>query len=343
MLQLKNQTQFQCSLGVFPNPDGVECAYGVVKATFTWGPKGVTLAEEQTAVVMVDEYWGEPGLSSLKYPSEMTLTKPGTDVLLLGQAYAPGGKGNTVDVILKAADVEKTVRVFGKRMWKSGLLGVKMSEPEPFDKVPLTYELAFGGTDPKPHDAKAVDYEPRNPVGTGLVPKNSELRADGISLPNLEDPRHLINSPKDRPPPACFGPVCGHWEPRKSYAGTYDQPWMKKRAPYLPADFNPRFLQCAHPDLISKKYFKGGEPVEIVGARPQGPLKFSLPLCALEMVFHLDGKEQRHVPNLDMLVFEPDAGRFWMVWRACQVVDKKLLRLRELEVTCSQYSKKKVA
>jgi hypothetical protein len=341
MLQLKNHTPFQCSLAVFPSADGVECAYGVVKATFAL--KDGTVAPEKAPIVPVDEHWGEPGASSLKYAAEMTLTKPGTDVLLLGHAYAPGGRTREMEVTLKVGALAKTVRVFGNRTWKSGLLGYKISEPEPFEKVPLKYELAFGGTDPNPRDPKAVDYEPRNPVGRGLVPKNSQLSAEGIALPNLEDPRQLIAGLKDRPAPACFAPTCGHWEPRKSYAGTYDQAWTKKRAPYLPVDFDPRFFQCALPDLIAKEYLRGGEPVEITGASPAGPLVFTLPVCALELVFHLDGKAHRHVPKLDTVVFEPDAQRFWMVWRACQLVDKKLLRLSELEVICPQYPKRKAA
>jgi hypothetical protein len=32
-----------------------------------------------------------------------------------------------------------------------------------------------------------------------------------------------------------------------------------------------------------------------------------------------------------------------MIWRACQVVDKKLLRLRELEIISKEYAEREVA
>jgi hypothetical protein len=343
MLQLNNHTPFQCSLSAFANPDGVDCVYGIVKATFALRQAGVELAAEQLPVVLVDEYWGNPQTSSLKTASEVTLLKPSTDVILQGHAYAPGGRAKEVDVTLKVGNLEKTIRVFGNRVWRSGWLRYKISEPEAFEKIPLKYEHAFGGIDQEPADRAKIDYEPRNPVGKGLVSRVSRQRVKGVALPNLEDPKQLIRRPADRPSPVCFGPICAHWAPRRSYAGTYDEVWAKKRVPYLPADFDPRFFQSAHPDLISTGYLEGGERVEIIGASPGGRFQFALPVCSLNMIFHLDGKEYRHVPNLDTVVFQPDEGRFWMIWRACQVVDKRLLRLSELEIVCKEYEKREVA
>jgi hypothetical protein len=113
---------------------------------------------------------------------------------------------------------------------------------------------------------------------------------------------------------------------------------MKKRAPFLPLDFNPRFFQAAHPELICPNYLQGGEPVELSGVTPTGPLRFHLPRCTISMIFHLDGQACAHTPNLDTLCFEPDEQRYWMIWRTCQVVDKKVHRLKELEVRCREFS-----
>lgn len=97
-----------------------------------------------------------------------------------------------------------------------------------------------------------------NPIGCGFRVRGSERALTGMPLPNLEDPKHLIDSPKDRPPPAGFGYIHPHWEPRWRYAGTYDEHWKKNRAPYLPTDFDPRFNQAAHPDLSADSYLQGG-------------------------------------------------------------------------------------
>ena len=344
MLQVDNRSAFKVSLGVFPNEDGVECVYGVVKATFAIGREGdLALAEEQDSVVMVDEPWGDPLTSSLKNASEMTLTKPATDVLLRGHAYAPGGQAREADVTYRVGPVRKTIRVVGDRVWRAGLLGYKVSEPKPFDRMPLIYERAFGGTDPQPMDEAKVEFEPRNPIGRGLIPRNSRLEADGLPLPNLEDPAKLIHSSKNHPTPTCFGPIAGHWEPRKSYAGTYDEAWTKTRSPYLPCDFNPRFFQVAPPDQVVEGYLKGGEPVEILNASPGGRLAFDLPACRVETVFQFDGRESLPTLNLDTVTIDPDAGRLWMVWRTCQVVDKKVMRLEFLRVTCPEFPKQKGA
>ena len=42
--------------------------------------------------------------------------------------------------------------------------------------------------------------------------------------------------------------------------------------------------------------------------------------------------------QLELLLFEPDAGRFQMLWRAALPVDKKLLKLRTLTVSSSAYA-----
>ena len=52
-------------------------------------------------------------------------------------------------------------------------------------------------------------------------------------------------SSKDRPAPACLAPIAEAWEPRRSFAGTYDAAWQQGRAPYLPTDLDPRFLASA--------------------------------------------------------------------------------------------------
>jgi hypothetical protein len=344
MLQVDNRSALKFSLGVFPNEDGIECVYGVAKATFVVDAGGkAELCDEQEELVLVDEPWGDPLASSLKTASEMMLVKPATDVLLRGLAHAPGGKATQVDVSLRVGPIQKTIRVFGDRVWEQGVLGYKASEPKPFDRIPLVYERAFGGTDPQPIDGSKVEYEPRNPIGRGLVPRNSRVQQDGLPLPNLEDPSHLIRSLKDRPTPAGFGPIPGHWEPRKSYAGTYDEAWTTSRAPYLPLDFNRRFFQVAPPGQIAEGYLKGGEPVEIRNATPSGRLSFPLPICSPELVFHFDGRDHRHVPNLDTVSIDPESGRLWMIWRTCLVVDKKLLRMTAVQVSCPEYPKRKEA
>jgi hypothetical protein len=81
--------------------------------------------------------------------------------------------------------------------------------------------------------------------------------------------------------PACFAPVAPNWQPRAGFAGTYDDNWQQTRAPYLPDDYNPRFMNVAPPDLIYPGYLQGGEAVRVIGMHPAGDLGFALPYVNL--------------------------------------------------------------
>src|SRR5205823_929885 len=110
------------------------------------------------------------------------------------------------------------------------------------------------------------------PVGRGFVSNSAREDLAEVPLPNLEDPGALITRYQDRPAPAGFGFIAPGWEWRKKYAGTYDDAWLNGRCPLLPADFNPRFYNAAHPDLVSKEFFRGGERIHVTNVRKDGPV-----------------------------------------------------------------------
>jgi len=331
MLQFKNSTPFRGTILLVPDAEGVDSLYTIVKGTFTIGER-VAVAEEQLPVTLADRYRGEPGRSSLAIPSELGLAKPGTDVLLLGSAYSARGRpASQVGVTLNVGPIRKTIRVFGDRVWGSTLLGARISEPRAFEKMPLIWERAFGGIDETDGPSPQTHGEDRNPVGTGFRDRNSRRKPDGVPLPNLEDPKQLIALLTDRPTPSGFGPICPHWQPRRSFAGTYDETWLRERAPYLPEDFDSRFFQLAPSDQTVPGYLKGGEPIEIQGASPVAQLRFNLPIYRPQVIYRLDNQAHVRSANLDTVLIEPDDSRLVMVWRAVFPCDKKALRIRETE------------
>lgn len=340
MLQVDNQTPFTASLSVFPDARGVETAYAVVKATFVLGAAEPALAEPQLPLLAADVFWGDPQHSSLRAAGEFALLKPATDVLLVGRAVAQAPGTRVADVSLRVGPVHKTVRVFGERHWEGSGSGMKPSPPQPFERVPLVWELAFGGIAPEVagQDPAQREHDPRNPVGRGIAGDQwSKLK--GQPVPSLEDPAALIRTAADWPPPACFGPVAPTWMPRRRYAGTYDAAWTRERAPYLPTDFDPRYFQLAPAGLVAPGFLQGGEPVELNGFTLGGPLRFMLPSIHLHVEFRFDGKPMPQPAQLETVLFEPDLGRFQMLWRAAQPVDKKLLKLSELRLRCDEYGK----
>ena len=340
MLQFRNETGLAGTIFISPDPDGVDTVYAVVKGTFAlagvpeWGE--LAPAAEQLPMAPAPEHHGDPATTSIRVPSDTSLVKPATDVLLVGHAHAPSGRpAPVVDVALTVGPLRKHVRVFGDRVWTEGALGTTASPPEPFARMPLVWERAFGGTE---QVDDALHAEPRNPVGTGFSAPGSARAPEGLPLPNLEDPERPIASPKDAPPPAGFAPLSGHWEPRRSYAGTYDDAWQKHRAPYLPTDFDPRFFQLAPPELVARGYLQGGEPVELLGATPGGvPLRFCLPAVRVTVAYLLDGGPTPVPAELDTVLVEPDAGRVLLTWRAALACDKRALRVREVRATVARH------
>lgn len=326
MLQLKNSTPFAAAIAMFPDEAGVDTFFLIVKASFNIGPKW-TLADEQTPPNNEDQYWGEPNQSSLKLASDIHLGKPATDIIMVGQACAPGGQSvKQLDVSLSVGRVGKTIRVFGDREWLDG----RITPPKPFETMPVIYEKAFGGVNIVEGQVQSSDD--RNPVGCGFSGGRPVNDMNGVALPNLEDPWNLIQRPSDQPVPGCFSYSSASWQPRVSYAGTYDQTWQNDRAPYLPEDFDRRFFNCAHSDLIYPGFLSGGESVEISNMHADGGIQFDLPRVGLYSEVKVGGCIESPSFSMDTLVLDPNQLQLSMVWKASMICDKKLLKIKEARV-----------
>lgn len=326
MLQLHNNTPFAASMALFPNEEAIDTLYIIVKASFDIRAN-LVLTEEQTPPVATDVYWTEPGKSSIKHTSDYHIGKPATDIIMLGHACVPNKMETTqLDVHLSVGQVSKTVRVFGDRQWRDG----RITAPLTFSTMPLVYEKAYGGI--QIIDGQLADTEYRNPVGRGFAGQRRPEQMDGVPLPNLEDPAQLISSPDDKPAPACFAACAPNWQPRVSYAGTYDEEWQTTRAPYLPQDFDRRFLNMAHPDLIYPGYLQGGEPVCITHMHPGGELKFDVPRVQLLTRVKIEEREYTPVFNLESLILEPNQLRMSLVWRAGVQCDKQALKISDIHI-----------
>jgi hypothetical protein len=327
LLQLINKSKFTAKLMMAPDARGIDTLFTIIKGTFILREGGLAIAPEQLPVVQTDEFHGEPGKSSIKTPSDISLTKPGVDLLVSGHAYAPGGRASQADVAFRIGSFSRALRVVGNRVWSNGFLGAKASEPEPFDKMPLVWERAFGGFDADPAKPEVVKAEDRNPVGTGFRFVKKHL--EGTHLPNIEDPAKPIRGWQDRPAPIGTAPIAGAWQPRRAFAGTYDEAWQKSRAPYLPKDFDPRFSQIAPPEQILPA-LEGGESVELLNLTPSGRLTFSLPKFRVTVSYNIDGQITTPPVKIDTCLLEPDANRCVLVWRTAAPCDKNFLKVREV-------------
>ena len=330
MLQLKNNSPFAATMALFPNEHGIDTLYIIVKASFNIGSQW-TLVDKQQPPTAEDIYWTEPGKSSLKAASDIHIGKSSTDIIVTGHACAPEGQQvKQLDTNISVGKINKTIRVFGDREWQNG----NISTPKPFSTMPLVYEKAFGGL----HEVNGeiLSAELLNPVGTGFAGKRKEKEMNGVSLPNLENPSQLIQKTTDRPGPSCFSFIAPSWQPRVNYAGTYDEAWQKNRAPYLPDDFEKRFFNMAHPDLIYPGFLQGGEPIHIAGMHPKGDLQFSVPQVKLATKVAVKNRVENPQFDLETLLIEPNQLQLSMVWKAALCCDKEALKISEVAINLSR-------
>ncbi len=289
----------------------------LVKATFGIGADGrCARAEAQIPPNLDGECWGDdPETSSYRYEPEVAFVKPATDVVLIGHAYAAQANTTEMRVGLRVGELSKQALIVGDRVWFRTAGVVSATKPRPFEKMPLIYERAFGGWDRGHPDPGKHTFEARNPVGTGF--RGHGGFAEGIRLPNVEDPRAPIANFGDRPPPMGFGFVSPHWKPRARLAGTYDEAWENHRAPLLAKDFDRRHMNAASAGMVAEGYLRGDETVAAVGVTPGGRLHFSLPGVPpprVRMVL-VDGAAQAVPLNLDTVIIEPDERRVMLLWR----------------------------
>ncbi|PTL82295.1 DUF2169 domain-containing protein [Vitiosangium sp. GDMCC 1.1324] len=322
MPTLENLTPFAATDFLSLTKEGVECLVLVVAGSFVMPAPGRTstaplsLCDEQLAPRAEDVYWGEPEKSSLRYETQATYTRPATDVLLHGRAWAPRGRKVTrMQVAVRVGSLEKRAVVSGTRVWYRSLVGLSASDPLPFESLPLRYEHSFGGT-------SASQYEARNPVGVGFY--ESAKEALDKPLPYIEEPQAPVRSWSDRPAPCGFGPVARHWQPRLGLGGTYDAEWMERRAPLWPMDFDERFLQAAPQGMQASPHLRGGEPVVLEGVSPEGPIAFSLPAPRLLARCTFARRRERRRMTLDTVYLEPEERRLVLVWRAAFPAHREL-------------------
>jgi hypothetical protein len=326
MPNLENLTPFAAISLPSMAPDGTDLLLVVVSGRFELPPAGRSRAEpprpseDQREVRLADTYNGPPDASSLRYEGQSAPLRLATDVLLVGQAWAPRGvAAKRVDVTLAVAShFTKSVAVFGERVFTQGLGVATPGAPRPFVSMPIVYERAFGGAEPG--DRMPREFEPRNPVGRGFFKSASDALYQPVA--NVEDPRNLIGSSGDRPAPMGFGPIARSWQPRVRFGGTYDQRWIEELMPNWPPDFDPRFFQAAPLDQQVHGYLRGGERVAVGGASPEGDIHFEVPKERVLLKGYFHGRIERKLMVLDTLLLEPEDGVFTLTWRAAFALPK---------------------
>lgn len=311
--------------------NGAVLAVVLVKQRYAVLPTMAVRAIAGAEIRLADVLWDpeHPERSSVRYPADVCLERPGTDVIVNGSAVAPHEQTQpSLIASVRVASLLSAVRVTGTRAWVHVLGEVRLGNPTPFRAVPIRWELAWGGSDFT--DPRNPLEEPRNPVGKGIARDPRTL--DGTPGPQIEAVDEPITSATQRYTPAGFGALGRHWSPRRERVGTVDESWMRERMPLWPADTDARMHQCAAPALTSPEHLRGGEEVELVNLHPAGPMRFTLPRPRYFVGMKLDGALSETPPVLDAVLIEPGERRFEMTWRSVLSMPARLSRVEFIQV-----------
>jgi hypothetical protein len=317
----------------------------LTKRTYALRP-GETLQRTDTKPFLESDVYydqGDPETSTVMYEVETTPYKILTDLVLVGSAHAPEGREvQQMDVALQVGGHRKVLRVTGdRRCVFRPRLPPLFTDPEPFEKLPLRYERAYGGVDPW-SNPDLIFYYPRNHRGTGVAVKNIREAVDGLPLPNLEDPadmltpeRVLLEDPdnwNDQPLPQGFGYFQKTWYPRCSFVGSVpgtldpDTVMREERLGLVPAgqlalarrhklpSFDVRFNNGASLGL-AVPFLRGDEPVALQGLSRIGFVEFSLPGDVPMMWLDIGSGETRLEPVLQTVCMRMEDGEVDLIWR----------------------------
>lgn len=340
-MELINATRMTAGYNMGLAPSGRESLVVVIKGTFRFPQAGepathFALHDEQLPLVMADTFTGEPGLSAPVYEVDFAPHKPFVDVLLLGSAHAPHGRPTTrVETGIRIGNWSKRIAVVGARQWDCGLATLRATPAEPFVTQPISYDVAYGGTDLAHEDPSQHAAYMANPVGVGFHKHLKKAWVDGKPLPRTEEIGRSVSDPDSDYAPMSYGPLGRGWSSRSRFAGTYDDEWLDKHFPFLPPDFDPRYFQAAPVDQqVPLESFASG-PVEVALANltPEGLTRFTIPhLVAPVHVFPKQGAREDYTATLDTIVIEPELQRFSLTWRVARPLKRSLHEIAQVLV-----------
>jgi hypothetical protein len=327
----------------------------IVKRTYAIAPEPngrLTLADAQVPIRRVPDI-ADGGKGELLDDYDMAPPKIATDVVVMGNAHAPAG-AREIHVSVAVGKMARRLSVIGAR--RAELRpdsAVRFTPPESFTRVPLTPRLAYGGYDawaqeriaPVPPSLVESVGTPlmgvygyaRNEFGLGWFVDIDRHRADGVLLPQIEDPldplvpsRFFVPSAEkwiDAPIAASLGWI--HWAcyPRMyRLAGEMihhappEHPIRESTfpdgddllIPWTPQGgrIPPRALNGASPGLACER-LRGDELVILENLHPTVPkLQFYLPGETPVMTLRPpDIKAITVTPVLQTVRIEPDEGR----------------------------------
>ncbi len=291
-----------------------------------------------------DVYYGDPMNSTVKYESDFVPFKPATDVVFIGNAYAPKGKpARILRAALSVGKFHKEVLVFGNRVCRyTRGFALEFSGPAPFETMAMRYENAYGGADVY-SDPKMPALYPRNHLGRGFVVEKNKKSFENFVLPNIEDPQHLLTPEnlcagkmkhwEQQPMPQGFGWFSKFWQPRAALAGVMpadrllEQELRKAYSAAVPKEQRELYEQTKLPDMdfrffngasqgLAVPFLSGEEEIRATNLSPEGEISFQLPGERPVIALDIGMGAQELAAALHTVMIRMEERQVDLVWRA---------------------------
>ncbi len=299
-MNFQNETSYPALAFDALDTSGDEFHVAVLRMTLAVSPDGsLTPVTDQPDLVMVDEFLGERFHSSVKQESDLAPYKPWCDVIVIGDALAPGRQPmkrfeTGIRITRRGESVlNKSLWVTGPRYWlKRFGRGWTLTDPEPIARLPMRYEYAYGGEcriecadraatqikkkyrltelqrrqHPAGFEKAPVAHSccAANPIGIGFAESwyLGAKKLTRVPAPQIESPIDPIRRLGTPYLPQGLGAIGRPWEPRSNQCGTIDAAFVKSER-WLPDDFDFAYWNGAHPDL-QVPWLKGDETVDLI-------------------------------------------------------------------------------
>jgi len=324
-MQLVNNTPVPCTVQV-SELEGTPYRLGFLtaKATFFTDASGrVELDSQKPFPILGKDEETEFGL----LPSDAVPRRDSAfEVIVLGAAHGRGRPSHMVE--LTVGEHRQQLLVLGDRHWvRHGQAAI--SQPVPFDVLPLRWDRAFGGSSECWIDKdSAIDLEhPMNKYGRGFDAEKlardygqafkapagfPKLAADyRRALPNLEDPRSPIRRWEDEPRPYCWATlptdIGAHMQRVYDHVRTTGTPLAENEMLRMT-------YHRAHPDWILPRP-KAGAMITLMGMTKEGPWSFALPKLRVLADYELGERTGTRELEPHMLVLLAHEQRFYIVYR----------------------------
>jgi hypothetical protein len=319
MLKLDNPTPWQAALYPDWRADLKPQTTLVVKLAYRFDTQGRTEAlEPAPPIETADRHHEDNPAASLAAARESVPFKQGGEILCHGTAHPPGEAARVMEASLALSRDgsefwRKTLRITGPRQWHKGLLATGLTDPDPLQPLPLRYEHAYGGRDPRDPERR-YDF---NPTGLGYSAR-SRWRGD-LAVPQIEIGPDYLRTLSQRPTPAGFGPIAASWQPRLALAPEVDPAALAAgHCPYrqdLPLDLH----NAAPLDQRFEQPFQGGELLQLGGliaGAPADGISIELPPNRPEAWLIRGRAAPRPIQLLcDTLVVRTDEQEIHLLWR----------------------------